>query len=48
MVAGNNDFFTDLAQEEEFMLGRYKVWLTHGHHYYAVSYTHLVERDSFW
>ena len=33
MVAGNNDFFTDLAQEEEFEIGKYRVWLTHGHHY---------------
>ena len=30
MVAGNNDFFTDLAQEEEFEIGKYRVWLTHG------------------
>ena len=35
MVAGNNDFFTDLAQEEEFEIGKYRVWLTHGHHYYV-------------
>ncbi|MDO4293033.1 MAG: metallophosphoesterase [Eubacteriales bacterium] len=35
MVAGNNDFFTDLPREEEFLIGDYQVWLTHGHNYYV-------------
>ena len=33
MVAGNNDFFSDLPREKDFRIGRYKVWLTHGHNY---------------
>lgn len=33
IVAGNNDFFSDLPQEREFFLGRYKVWVIHGHRY---------------
>ena len=33
MVAGNNDFFSDLDREEEFFIGNYRVWLTHGHNY---------------
>ncbi len=33
MVQGNNDFFSELPREREFMIGQYKVWLTHGHHY---------------
>ena len=36
MVAGNNDFFSDLPMEEELQIGKYKVFLTHGH-YYSVS-----------
>ncbi len=32
MVAGNNDFFSDLPMEEEFLIGDYKVFLTHGHY----------------
>lgn len=36
MVAGNNDFFSDLPREEEFMLGKHHVLITHGH-YYGVS-----------
>ena len=35
MVAGNNDFFTELPQEEEFYIGNKKVFITHGHYYYV-------------
>ena len=44
IVTGNNDFFAGLPQEEEFMLGPYKVWLTHGHRYYvSMGNTRLKE-----
>lgn len=42
MVAGNNDFFTDLKKEEEFYIGDYKVWLTHGHNYYVSMGTEFI------
>ena len=35
MVVGNNDFFSDLPREKEFHIGKYKVWLTHGHNCYV-------------
>lgn len=35
MVVGNNDFFSDLPREKEFNIGKYKIWLTHGHNYYV-------------
>ena len=35
MVAGNNDFFSQLPMEREFEIEKHKVWLTHGHHYYV-------------
>ena len=35
IVRGNNDFFCDLPREEEFYLGGYKVFITHGHAYYV-------------
>lgn len=35
MVMGNNDFFSDLPREKEITLGKYRVWLTHGHNYYV-------------
>lgn len=33
IVAGNNDFFSDLPREKEIRLGKYRVLLTHGHSY---------------
>ncbi|MEG0191363.1 MAG: metallophosphoesterase [Lachnospiraceae bacterium] len=39
MVAGNNDFFSTLEKEEEFSIGGYQVFITHGHYYY-VSMNH--------
>ncbi len=33
IVSGNNDYFSMLPREEEFMAGKYKVFLTHGHGY---------------
>lgn len=33
MVRGNNDYFSDLPKEEEFMIGPYKAFLSHGHLY---------------
>lgn len=35
MVAGNNDFWTDLPREAEVQICGQKVMLTHGHAYYA-------------
>lgn len=35
MVRGNNDFFSDLPREEEFTLGKSRVFITHGHGYYV-------------
>lgn len=35
MVRGNNDFFSDLPREEEFCIGKYRVFITHGHGYYV-------------
>ena len=35
IVRGNNDFFSDLPREEEFYLGKNKVFITHGHSYYV-------------
>ena len=35
IVAGNNDFFTELPGEKMISIGKYKVLLTHGHYYYV-------------
>ena len=31
IISGNNDFFSDLPMEEEFFVGRYHIFITHGH-----------------
>lgn len=33
MVRGNNDYFSELPRDEEFMIGPYRAFLTHGHMY---------------
>ena len=35
IIRGNNDFFSDLEREEEFRIGKYRVFITHGHNYYV-------------
>lgn len=35
IVRGNNDFFSQLPAEEEFLIGNYHVFITHGHYYYV-------------
>ncbi len=33
MVRGNNDYFSNLPRELEFMLGKYRIVMSHGHNY---------------
>ena len=44
MVVGNNDFFSDLPREKEFTIGKYKVWLTHGHNYYVSMNNEIIKQ----
>lgn len=46
IVAGNNDFFCDLPREREFTIGRYKIWLTHGHSYYVSMGNETIKREA--
>lgn len=46
MVMGNNDFFSDLPREKEFMLGKYKIWLTHGHNYYVSMDNQTIKMEA--
>lgn len=46
MVQGNNDFFSDLPREKEFTIGRYKVWLTHGHNYYIAMNNEIIKEEA--
>ena len=46
MVAGNNDFFSDIKSEEEFSIGKYRIWVTHGHHYYVSMGTEILKDEA--
>lgn len=46
MVAGNNDFFSDLPREREFYIGDYRVWLTHGHTYYVSMENEMIKQEA--
>ncbi len=45
MVAGNNDWYSQLPMEEILEIGRYRVLLTHGHRYYVgAGHEGLIEQ----
>jgi putative phosphoesterase len=33
IIAGNNDLFSHLSKDKEIRIGKYKIWMTHGHNY---------------
>jgi putative phosphoesterase len=45
LIAGNNDYFSRLPKEKEIVIGKYKIWLNHGHGYY-VSMDKKILRDA--
>ena len=46
IVAGNNDFFTDLPREDEFILKGKRFWLTHGHSYYVSAGEDRIKKEA--
>lgn len=46
MVVGNNDFFSELPREKEFYIGKYKVFLTHGHSYYVSMNNEILKQEA--
>lgn len=46
MVAGNNDFFSELEREKEIEIGKYKVLITHGHYYYVAMETEDLRKEA--
>lgn len=46
IVLGNNDFFSSLPREREFMIGDYKVWLVHGHNYYVSMSNEYLKQEA--
>lgn len=46
IIAGNNDFFSDLDREKELQLGKYKTLITHGHYYYVNMGITEIKREA--
>lgn len=46
MVAGNNDFFSDLPSEKIIQIGKYKALITHGHRYYIGMGNEMLKREA--
>lgn len=46
MVAGNNDFFSELPMERELEVAGYRIWITHGHNYYVSMGTELIRQEA--
>lgn len=46
IVAGNNDFFSELPMEREFYIGKYRVWVTHGHNYYVSMGNQMLKEEA--
>ena len=43
---GNNDFFSKLPREIETTIGKYKVWITHGHNYYVSMNNEIIKEEA--
>lgn len=46
IVCGNNDFWCDLPKEKEITIGKYRVFLTHGHTYFVSLDTQMLKREA--
>lgn len=46
MIAGNNDYFSYLSKEKEIKIGKYRVFLTHGHNYYVSMNTQKLREEA--
>lgn len=46
IVAGNNDFFSQLPQEKELEIGKYKILITHGHYYRVAMGVEDIKREA--
>lgn len=47
LVQGNNDFFSQAPREQEFVIGKHKIMLTHGHHYYISMGNEILKQEAY-
>lgn len=46
IVAGNNDFFSELPKEKEIEIGGLKALITHGHYYYVSAGLEDIKKEA--
>lgn len=46
MIAGNNDFFSNLSTEKTLQIGKYRVMITHGHRYYISIGNEMLKEEA--
>ncbi len=46
IVLGNNDFFSNLPREKDIQIGKYKIWVTHGHNYLVSMGNETIKREA--
>lgn len=46
IIAGNNDYFSFLSKEKEIKIGKYRVFMTHGHSYYVSMSTQKLREEA--
>ena len=46
IVLGNNDFFSNLPREIEMTIGKYNVWITHGHNFLASMGNQRIKQEA--
>ena len=46
MVAGNDDFFSNLPSEKTLQIGKYCVMITHGHRYYISMGNEMLKKEA--
>ncbi len=46
MLSGNNDYFSYLPGEKEIRIGKYKIFMTHGHQYYVSMNTRRLREEA--
>lgn len=46
LLSGNNDYFSHLPGEKEIKIGKYRVFMTHGHGYYVSVNTKRLREEA--
>ena len=46
IVLGNNDYFSSLPRELDLKIGKYSVWVTHGHNYYVTLDSEMLKTEA--